>query len=79
MQREERVDGDSEMTNGCCRLVLLVSLLLVGCASKLTVTKTDTGLVVTCTRGARCESGDILVDSKFEPLKGMLSIGPKLK
>ncbi len=67
------------------RISFLVALLFcMGCSAKLHVIRNDTGQIIeaTCTRGASCmyeaEDGKASVDSKFEPLKGVFSIGPKI-
>ena len=64
--------------------LLFLLLFCTGCSAKLHVLRNDTGKIVEahCTRGASCmyeaEDGKASVDSKFEPLKGVFSIGPKI-
>lgn len=64
--------------------IILLALMTTGCAAKLTLIRDADGrlLEAQCTRGSSCSYEDetikVDVNSKFEPLKGALSLGPKI-
>ena len=64
---------------------LIIAVLLTGCSAKMTIIRNDKGQIkeMLVNRAGKYsykgEDGEASVDTKFEPFKEVVSIGPKIK
>lgn len=65
-------------------LLVICASFLIGCTAKINLYRTD-GIIykASCSGGVKCsyegEDGKVELDSKFNPMQGLLQVGPGIK